>query len=199
MKNKQLNRIATYSALTLIVCEIILMLISWLLTATMTDGVASLLSAEGIRFLLGNFSQNVSTPQLVWILLLSMAYGSVRQSGLYSSMRSDNIYRKGLALKLTFAVGIVLLVVLLFLTVQPHAVLLSSTGRLWPSPFSRALVPVLSGYVIILAVIYGTVTRRFTTFESFFSTLSYGIRCAAPLFFLYLLAAQLYSSFCFVF
>ena len=88
---------------------------------------------------------------------------------------------------------------LLLLTVTPHAVLLSATGGLWPSAFSRALVPIVSFGIIILAVSYGAVTRHFTSLTEVWQSLSDGIAAAAPLLVLYVLLMQLYSSLCFVF
>ena len=77
--------------------------------------------------------------------------------------------------------------------------LLSATGGLWPSPFSRALVPSAALGIIVLAVSYGAVTRHFTSLTDVWQSLSDGMATAAPLLVLYVLLIQLYSSLCFVF
>ena len=131
----------------LVVGELLLIMVSWLLSATMAGNVRSLLSTEGIRWLLGSFVDALQTPVLVWLLLLAMAYGCLQGCGCLGVSGDDNHrrYRHVLtplrgALILTglFVGGVVLLVV------APPGVLLSATGSLWPSPFSRALVPLLA-------------------------------------------------------
>ena len=177
-----------------------LVLLSWLLSATMGEGVRSLLSSEGIRFFFGGFVDMMRTPLLVWILLLSMAFGSLRDSGLLAAFSSPvNNYRHRQGLRLLVILLVLYVALMLLLTATPHAVLLSATGGLWPSAFSRALVPIVSFGIIILAVSYGAVTRHFTSLTEVWQSLSDGIAAAAPLLVLYVLLMQLYSSLCFVF
>jgi len=85
------------------------------------------------------------------------------------------------------------------LVILPHAVLLSATGQLWPSPFSRALVPLLSLLTIITSSIYGLASRNFTTLVDIISSIIWGIEKAASLILIYILALHLYESLCYVF
>ena len=62
-------RLLSWVALLLVVAELLLVLLSWLLSAMMTEGVRSMLSSEGIRWFFGSFSEVVQTPLLVWLLL----------------------------------------------------------------------------------------------------------------------------------
>jgi aminobenzoyl-glutamate transport protein len=89
--------------------------------------------------------------------------------------------------------------VILMLTVVPHAVLLSATGQLFPSPFSRALVPIVSFGVLLASAVYGWASGRFSSFADVIASLAYGIQQAAPLFILYVVAVQFYASLKFVF
>jgi len=89
--------------------------------------------------------------------------------------------------------------VILMLTVVPHAVLLSATGQLFPSPFSRALVPILSFGLLLLSTVYGWASGRFTTFSDVIDSMAYGISQVAPLFVLYILLVQFCDSLRFVF
>lgn len=194
-----MRKIVAYTALALISGELVLILISWFLTATMTDGVHSLLSAEGIRFFFGSFTQMLLHPLLVWMLLLAMASGCLQRSGLLQAFSRDGLRRRRTALRLSAVLLLVMLAVALVLTCMPHAVLLSATGNLWPSPFSRALVPMVAFAVVVLASVYGLMTRRFLSFTDVCQTMSHGLAQWAPFFLLYVLAAQLVASVGYVF
>lgn len=188
-----------YIALALVLALLVLVLVSWLLSATTGDNVRSLLSSEGIRFFFGGFVGMLQKPQLVWLLLLAMAWGGLRASGLLDIFSSPIGYRRRQALFLLLGILAVYVFVVVLLSMIPHAVLLSTTGRLWPSAFSRALVPLVSFGIILLSTVYGLVSRRFLSIADIFQSLSDGIVAAAPLFVLYVLFVQLYESLRFVF
>jgi len=174
-------------------------LLSWLLFATVGEGVHSLLSSEGIRFFFGSFVSVISHPLLVWILLLSMAWGCLRACGLLQTFTMPIGYRQRQALFMSAAFLVVYVGVVLLLTATPHAVLLSATGHLWPSAFSRALVPILAFGVIMLSTVYGITSRRFLSIADICQTLTDGIAAAAPLLLLYILSMQLFGALRFVF
>ena len=188
-----------YIALVLVLALLALVLVSWLLSATTGDSVRSLLSSEGIRFFFGGFVSMLQTSQLIWLLLLAMAWGCLRSSGLFDIFSSPIGYRRRQALLLLLGILAVYVFVVALLTMIPHAVLLSTTGRLWPSAFSRALVPLVSFGIILLSTVYGLVSRRFLSIADVFQSLSDGIVAAAPLFVLYVLFIQLFESLRFVF
>lgn len=189
-------------ALALVLAQQLLMLGSWLWSAALPlSGVRSMLSEEGIRWFLGHFAESVASPVLVWLLLLAMAYGCLQGCGCLGVSGDDNHrrYRHVLtplrgALILTglFVGGVVLLVV------APPGVLLSATGSLWPSPFSRALVPLLALGTIVFAVSYGVLARTFTSVASIVQALAQGVAVTAPLFVVYVLATQFVASVGFV-
>lgn len=89
--------------------------------------------------------------------------------------------------------------VVVWLSVIPHAILLSATGGLWPSPFSRAFIPLLSLGVIMFSVIYGTLSRSFSSLTDVTDSMAAGIAKAAPLLVVYVLLMQLIESIRFVF
>ncbi len=185
-------------ALVLVLCQLLLILASWLYSAAFPEsGVHSLLSGEGIRWFLGRFAHVLATPLLVWIILLSMAYGALTQSGLLSAKRFTG-YRERRALIISAAFLVVYVLVLLLWTVIPRAVLLSATGALWPSPFSNALVPVIAFGIMASSVIYGTIAGNFHTLQDVYDSLLCGIRQSAPLLLFYVLLIQFYYSCCFV-
>lgn len=196
-----LKRLFTSAVLVLVVTELLLVLVSWLLSATMGGSVRSLLSSEGIRWFAGSFVSMLSTPCLVWLLLLSMAGGCLWQSGILSDLTtrgSARNYRQRIALHTTLTFLVIYIGVVLLLTLTPHALLLSATGHFFPSPFSHAIIPIIAFALLLSSIIYGRLLGRFTSLSAILSSLSYGINRAAPLFILYILIIQLYTSFCFV-
>ena len=194
-----MKKVVSYIAMVLAVAEIVLILVSWLLSATVGDDVRSLLSSEGIRFFFGGFVNMLLSPLLVWIVLLSMAYGCLCSSGMLSMFNDQMGYRQRQTLFILVVVLLVYVVIVLALSVSPHAVLLSATGRLWPSAFSRALIPIIAFGIILLSTVYGLVSRHFLSLADVCQSLSGGIATSAPLLLLYVLFMQLFSSLRFAF
>ena len=184
-------------ALGLFAAQLLLMLVSWLLSAAFpASGYHSLLSSEGLRWFLGHFVDSLSTPLLVWLVLLSLAYGVLRHSGLLHYGRS---FRERRALLMTLLLLVVIVAVIVLLSAVPHAVLLSATGRLFPSPFSQSLVPVVAFSVTLLSAFYGMVSGNLETLPRVYDALLDGIHRAAPLLLFYILLMQIYESLCYVF
>ena len=182
-------------ALALVIAELVLVLVSWILSAAAVGSVRSLLSSEGIRWLFGHFASMLATPYLIWLLLIGMGWESVRRSGL-SAPRS---HRERIAFGAALTVLLLCVVVLVLLTAVPHAILLSATGNLFPSPFSDSLVPFCAVSVMLISIVYGVVAGRFDSLHSVYETLVAGIRTAAPFVLFYMLLVQLYETVCFVF
>jgi aminobenzoyl-glutamate transport protein len=196
-----MKRLFSYGVMTLVLVTLALVLVSWLLSATMTDGVRSLLSSEGVRWYLGSVTSMLASPWLIWLLLLAVACGSLWQSGLPQVLRrrpATFTYRERTALTAVILLLLLFLAVLALLTVVPHAVLLSSTGALFPSAFSRALVLFVAFALLLSSFTYGLMSGQFATLTDAVWSLTFGIRKAAPLIVLYILFMQLYESLKFV-
>lgn len=174
-----MKRSLPYIALTLAVGELLLVMGSWILSAALPmSGIRSMLSGEGIRFFLGHFADLLATPQLVWLLLLAMAYGVVLRSGVISGARSFRSSRARL-IALLFAAAY--LAVVLLMALVPHAVLLSASGTLWPSPFSASLVPLTAFGLAMVAAVYGIVAGTITSLADIYESFVDGLRRAAAL------------------
>ena len=174
-----MKRSLPYIALTLAVGELLLVLGSWILSAALPmSGIRSMLSGEGIRFFLGHFADLLATPLLVWLLLLAMAYGVVLRSGVISGARSFRSSRARL-IALLFAAAY--LAVVLLMALVPHAVLLSASGTLWPSPFSASLVPLTAFGLAMVAAVYGIVAGTITSLTDIYESFVDGLRRAAAL------------------
>jgi aminobenzoyl-glutamate transport protein len=191
-----LKKFLPHIAFTLFVAQLLLMLVSWLLSAAFPDsGIRSLLSGEGMRWFFGHFSHQLATPVLVCLVLVLMAYGTFRHCGL---LHYRSTYRERRALTMTLLLTVVAVMLLVLLAAIPHAVMLSVTGSLWPSPFSRALLPLLSFIVIALSAFYGIMAGHFANLSNVYDALLDGIRQGAALLLFYLLIIQLYLSVCYI-
>ena len=199
------EKIFGWLAAALFVLQLLLFLVSWLVTAVMPgSSVHSLLAGDGVRWFFGHFATNLATPLLVWLLLAAFAWGALSRSGLMPMLRrlfsSGHLtFRDRYALWIVLVEAVLLVAVMLLLTAIPHAVLLSSTGHLFPSSFSRSLVPVVCFGVCLMAVSFGLATGRFRGVADVFSALSSGVAMWLPLWLLYVLAVQLWCSVSFVF
>ena len=187
--------------LWLLVAECVLVIVSWLLSAMRLDGVRSLLSSEGIRWFVGGFSDIVASTPLTWLLLVLIAGGSIQQSGITRLVtdKSSTSFRDRLALRVACVFLVLYTLVICMLTLMPHAILLSVKGTLFPSAFSRSILPLVCFGVTLFAVVYGMMSGQKKTGEDIFDILSYGLRQGAPLIIVYILAIQFYASLRFVF
>jgi aminobenzoyl-glutamate transport protein len=195
------RRFLARTALVLLLAELVLILLSWILSATGMEGVRSLLSSEGIRWFVGGFTDMVASPLLVWLIILLMALGAFQKSGLPALREAGYqvTYREKTALRVAIIFLMAYIVVILLLTVIPHAILLSATGSLFPSPFSRSIVPLTAFGIMLVSVTYGVMSGRLRGLTDILDALSLGISKGAPLFALYILVIQLFRSVRFVF
>lgn len=200
MKNS--HRLISSIGLLFLVAQTLLVILSWLLSAMRTEGVRSLLSGEGIRWFIGTISQIFASPLLVSLLLLLIAWGSLRSSGVLSllSARSQQFpYRDRVAMRVSLVFLLLYVGVIALLTLVPHALLLSATGHLFPSSFSRSLIPLSAFGVTLFSAVFGLISGRQKSLSDVFYALSSGLSVGAPLILLCLLFLQFYASFLFVF
>lgn len=184
----------------LTIAQVALVFVSWLLSATASGSVHSLLSAEGARWFCGSFAALLGSPLLACLLLLSMAWGSAVGSGLVKALPVHQPGgRQRFAFQLALAVALSYLVVVALLAFTPRAMLLSATGHLWPSPFSRALLPLFALGVVLVSAVYGRASRTFQSFTDIVMSLVQGVSRCAPLFVLYVFIIQFYESLRYVF
>ena len=188
---------------SLLVVELALILLSWILSAAGVEGVRSLLSGEGVRWFVGDFSRMVASPLLTWILLLMIAVGAFLRSGLTSLWHEGRLrivsYRDRTAFRVAFVLMVAYIAAILLLTVVPHAVLLSASGALFPSPFSRSIIPFVAFGITLVSIAFGMVSGRMQSLSDVLEALTYGIRRYASLLILYIFCIQLYQSLRFVF
>ena len=188
---------------SVLIGEVTLILLSWILSAAGVEGVRSLLSGEGVRWFVGDFAWMVASPLLVWIILLMIAIGAFLRSGLTSLWHEGRSrmmsYRDRTAFRVSLVLLVAYVIAILLLTVVPHAVLLSVSGSLFPSPFSRSIIPIVAFGIVLVSISFGMISGRMQSLSDVLEALSYGIQKYAPLLVLYIFCMQLYQSLCFVF
>jgi aminobenzoyl-glutamate transport protein len=188
---------------SLLIAELALILFSWILSAAGVEGVRSLLSGEGVRWFVGDFARMVASPLLAWLLLSMMAVGAFLRSGLTSLWHEDRSrilsYRDRTAFRVSLVLLVAYVAAILLLTVVPHAVLLSASGSLFPSPFSRSIIPIVAFGLTLVSITFGMMSGRMQSLSDVLEVLSYGIRRYAPLLVLYVFCIMLYQSLRFVF
>lgn len=191
-----LKRMKTKIIVLLAAAEVLLALVSWILSSTTLMAVRSLLSSEGIRWFLGHYSEIVLTPLLIWILLLSMSYGVIAESHIFSPSGNE---LERIGRKAVVGVSLLFIISIAVLVAAPHAILLSATGNLFPSPFSKALVPIVAFGLLVCGMVYGLIVRSFEGVNDIVNAMLLGVYKGSYLILIYLLLIQLYESIFFVF
>lgn len=192
-------------SLSLAVLEMVLIVVSWIISAAMPElHVRSLLSSGGIRWFFGNFTESLCTPLLINIILLMIGVGSVSFSGLASALiklfsRRKLRYFERIGLYVVGAEIIASIIVVILLTAVPHAILLSVTGHLFPSSFSRSLIAIISFIMLICSLSYGFTGGRLNSAQQIFRLLVYGIIRFSWVLPIYILASEFVFSLIFVF
>ncbi|MDO4803089.1 MAG: AbgT family transporter [Prevotellaceae bacterium] len=196
-----MNKFISKIIFSLLAAQILLIFVSWVLDAMQWYEVNSLLSASGIRWFLSKYSDNMASPVLIWILLIACAYGAVSQQFNDNDDENENHQpsTKNMARIVVIVLAVIILIAITLLAFLPHAILLSATGNLYPSPFSDSIVPILCCSTIFLSWVYGSITGTITSIQSTFESLVLGIRDFAPIIVLYLFITLFYHSIIYVF
>lgn len=89
---KSILAVLPYIALLSFVMQIVAVMVSWLVCVLFPDsGVRSLLSQEGIRWMVGKLPEVMSTDVLLSLLYISLAIGTLFGSGLPACLMPHNI------------------------------------------------------------------------------------------------------------
>ena len=166
------NRFSSTLSIVFFLLTLALALFSWIGSIYGLGEVQSLLSAEGIRWVLGHVVENyVQSPVLGIVLILFMGVGIVFRSGLYDAVKRFAGRNKLLSRKerraLTLAVGVLLLyfAMLVMSMFLPWNLYWNITGGWLHSPFSKGLVYLLSIGMGLGGMVYGYVSDTFRRFS----------------------------------
>lgn len=191
------KKVLAYLALLLGIAEVVVILVSWLLTAAMPESFThSLTSPEGIRWFMGHFVDHLPSVWLVWLVLISITIGVVKQSRVLHFDHTQ--YRQRTALRLMLIELCISVGILLALTLLPHAILLNAVGTLFPGPFTHSLIPYICFSVMVMSMSYGIMSESIKGISQVYDAMNQGIRLLSPCFLFYILVMQLYTSILYV-
>ena len=161
---------------------IALSLASWIASIYGSGEVQNLLSAEGIRWMLGHMVENyITAPSLSIMMFLFMGTGVLVRSGLYDA--SVRFFQKGKLLShkerramiWAFSAWIVYGLTILATTLIPVNILQSVTGTWMNSPFSKGFIYLFSLGIGLAGIVYGYTSDRFRRIQDTFEAMSYHI------------------------
>lgn len=191
------KKVLAYLALSLGIAEVVVILVSWLLTAAMPESFThSLTSPEGIRWFMGHFVDLLTSVWLVWLVLISITIGVVKQSRVLHFDHTQ--YRQRTALRLMLIELCISAGIILALTLLPHAILLNAVGTLFPGPFTHSLIPYICFSVMVMGMSYGIMSESIKGISQVYDAMNQGIRLLSPCFLFYILVMQLYTSILYV-
>lgn len=159
---------------------VVLALFSWVANIYGWGDIQSLLSAEGIRWLLGHVVENyVSCPALGIVLILLMGLGIAVHSGLYGILKrlcqKEKLlsHKERWALTLTMAVWGIYVMLVVASLLLPWNFMWGITGSWLYSPLSKGFVYVLSIGLGLSGVVYGYVSGNFRRLSDIMTGMSY--------------------------
>lgn len=195
-------QLKSWLCVILVLLQVTVIFGSWVWSAAMPESpVKSLLSNSGIRWLFGTFVANLSSPLLIWIVLLDIAGCMCVRSGLWSSIgilfynrrKSLDAQRRS-GLKACLGLFCIEVAVILLLTVVPHAILLSVTGELFPSSFSVSIIPIIAFMGVTLSICYGLFSGTLHNYKDVANCAYGGGKNLKFIIVIYVLAVELYYS-----
>ena len=186
---------------SLLLLQIMVVILSWMIKTIYPEfNGRSLLSGEGVRWFLGNFTNNVASNILVWIILIGLSWGAIRSSNILQVFKRSHTlsYRERLGLRIVLIEIMIWFTVIALLSFIPHAAMLSITGQLFPSSFSKSIVPLITFIALFSSITYGLIIGRLRKGNLIIEALSNGIKQIAPYIIIYIILVQLIYSIKFV-
>ena len=195
------NRFSSTLSIVFFLLTLALALFSWIGSIYGLGEVQSLLSAEGIRWVLGHVVENyVQSPVLGMVLILFMGLGIVRRSGLYDAVkrfagRNKLVSRKERrALTLSVGVGMLYVTVLVLSMLLPWNLYWNITGGWLHSPFSKGFIYLLSLGIGLVGMVYGYVAGSYRSMVDVMQGMSCLIARKASYFVTLFFVVQFFSS-----
>ena len=186
---------------SLLLLQIMVVILSWMIKTIYPEfNGRSLLSGEGVRWFLGNFTNNVASNILVWIILIGLSWGAIRASNILQVFKRSHTlsYRERLGFRVVLIEIMIWFTVIALLSFIPHAAMLSITGQLFPSSFSKSIVPLIAFIALFSSITYGLIIGKLRKGNLIIEALSNGIKQIAPYIIIYIILVQLIYSIKFV-
>ncbi len=198
MMNK--SHVFSTIAICLVVCQVAVVILSWILTAAFPNlPLRSVLSGEGIRWMVGSFSKSVAAVYMMWLFFGTIAVGCLQYSGLsYVLRKKQSNYRERMALKIVYGECIIVVAIISLMIFLPHSIFLNVSGNLFPGCLSDGLLSVVTLVLCLISITYGLASGHLVSSRDVFASLTFGIGKWSSVFVIYILAAILYHTVYFV-
>ena len=186
---------------SLLLLQIMVVILSWMIKTIYPEfNGRSLLSGEGVRWFFGNFTNNVASNILVWIILLGLSWGAIRASNILQVFKRSHTlsYRERLGFRVVLIEIMIWFIVIALLSFIPHAAMLGITGQLFPSSFSKSIIPLIAFIALFSSITYGLIIGRLRKGNLIIEALSNGIKQITPYIIIYIIFIQLFYSVKFV-
>ncbi|MBR3858823.1 MAG: AbgT family transporter [Bacteroidaceae bacterium] len=177
-----------------------LVLFSWVGSVyglMLPDGtlLPNLLSGEGVRWFVRHSMDNVSAAPFAEVLLVLLAVGSLRSSGLWHALwhRASLVQRQRHALLVALVVLAVCACIVL-VGIVPGGNLLSVTGHIAGGPFASGWPFLLTLMVVFPCVVYGKMCGQWHTSKELYAGLASSVVSHAGCFITLVVASQLVAA-----
>ena len=199
MKNKRKGFVGW--SITFFMLMLGVALFSWIGSIYGIGHIQSLLSAEGVRWLLGHVMSNyMQTPALSIVLVLMMGLGVGMQSGLSNALK--RFFQPGIllsrkerrALMLTFGALAAYVLLIAVSILLPWSIAQGVTGGWQYSPLFKGSIYVLSLGIGLSGLVYGYASDTFLRFGDVFDAMSLLIARNASFFVMLFFLAQFFAS-----
>lgn len=191
----------TFITCSLLLLQIMVVILSWMIKTIYPEfNGRSLLSGKGVRWFLGNFTNNIASNILVWIILIGLSWGAIHASNILQVFKRSHTlnYRERLGFRVVLVEIMIWFIVIVLLSFIPHAAMLSITGQFFPSSFSKSIVPLIAFIILFSSITYGLIIGRLRKSSLIIEALSNGIKQIAPYIIIYIILVQLIYSIKFV-
>lgn len=169
--------------------------------------VRNLFAESGLRWLFSYFVDNLLHTTGVYLLLLLSAGGALGYSGWtdaarrmlrISSEHSLTFVRKS-SFRLSVFIGLLYYIGVILLPFLTRGIFLNASGGLFPSPYSRAFVPLVAAGLFLVAIVYGFFSGKMHRWSDICDALVYGIRKGAFLLLYYFYIMEIKCTFFYIF
>ncbi len=166
MQKTQSGKLQGRAVITLLTLIALLFPLS-MVASIYSDGVNSLLSARGLRWMVSHLMSNFSVIPWAEVLFALFGISVFIESGLPHSMRKGASLKQRRALQTTVAFSLIVLILFSLLLFLPDAVLLSSFGSLTNSPFTKGAYGLAVLFVMLVSNTFGYTSGKFASVNDF--------------------------------
>ena len=171
---------------------IVITIVSWL--GNIYDWQTNnLISANGLRWFVSNFMDNIKKGPWEYIILISFTISAIKESDILNLERNKIYLKQKRAYMFTILMGIIILFIMAALLFMSGNLLLNAFGDFGYSPLQKGIIPIVLLSVILLSCTFGYASGRFANFEETINAMVRLLADIAAYFVTFLVASQLFA------